>query len=673
MASSASSTPATIASAAVEATKSYAESCATYVLQLLRFSSSNSLISASPPKPREGGSVDGCANGRNILLQQQLHVIQLRKELLVNTRHLLSTDYRRGFYRHIDAMLDERVLFGSCANSRLLEQDGGGVMGSSIAANVTHTGGLDVDGDEDGNAARLRGEEDDKNAWSSITRVKEDRTVSTGADVDASFASLQPLGYSILAEFISQVRTKLTPAQLSRTIRIFSRALHGDLPTNFVYNNGSITTQSMIPTFTTPHSNMQIAAAKLLVHFPEIIFHNRDPNPQVGRDLLFRILRTCVHKLDVVKSWIPSLMNVVEKLENRNQVHEVDLLDKKQEYSMLMWDDTASALSPLSIILNLQHLIRPIILGMKTLLWCISSYSHQREKERQRSSLAGEEQFPVPANQALLGNSSKYSNNFVNDEVNSGTMKMTIGERKLVEEFIRVGLPCLRLFTVNVHYRLETHSHCDNSFYSRRRDSASSVDNEKRKLSGHREMLESFAVSFTSLESYNFRKVMASNLDFMLHQMEIEENNFAMFSHLLLTTGKAVSYEFVEVLLGHLVDYIGGLGEYEKVAPTSTIPDTDFPLPPGYPLPPSLTKRAQNLFKLLNLSFSSLLKYPRNESAFVPRLHILVKECIQRSMAESPHCFDGVCEYKIDLIWPGPYLNTLRALFRTISGGKFDA
>ena len=665
MASSASFTPAAAASAAAEAAlKSYAESCATYVLQLLRFSSSNSLIvgnvSSSPPKPIDGdtgGRVDGCASDRNIVLQQQLlHVIQLRKELLVNTRQLLSTDYRRGFYRHIDTMLDERILVGSCANSRLLERDGGGVMGSSIDTNVTHTGGLDVDGDEEGNAARLRGEEDNNNAWSSSTRVKEDRTVTIGAAVDGSFASLQPLGYSILAEFISQVRTKLTPAQLSRTIRIFSRVLHGDLPTNFAYKNGSILTRSMIPTFTTPHSNMQIAAAKLLVHFPEIIFHNRDPNPQVGRDLLFRILRTCVHKLNVVKSWIPILMNVV--LENRDQVvHEVDLGDEKQKCNTL------------AIILNLQHLVRPIILGMKTLLWCISSYSHQREKERQRSSLAGEEQFPVP-----WGKSSKYSNNFVNDEVNSGTMKMTIDERKLVEEFIRIGLPCLRLFTVNAHYLLETNSHCNSSFYSRRRVSISSVDNEKRRLNSHREIIESFAVSFTSLESYNFRKVMAPNLDFMLHQLEIEENNIAMFSHLLLTTGKAVSYEFVEVLLGYLIDNIGGFGEYTEVAPSSTSkPDTNIKLPPGYPTPPLLTKRAQNLFKLLNLSFSSLLKYPRNECAFIPRLHILVKECIQRSMAESPDCVDGVCEYEIDLIWPGPYLNTLRALFRTISGGKFDA
>ncbi|GKZ01483.1 hypothetical protein MPSEU_001098900 [Mayamaea pseudoterrestris] len=38
--------------------------------------------------------------------------IATRKELLVATRHLLNTDFRKGFFKHIDALLDERVLIG---------------------------------------------------------------------------------------------------------------------------------------------------------------------------------------------------------------------------------------------------------------------------------------------------------------------------------------------------------------------------------------------------------------------------------------------------------------------------------------------------------------------------------------------------------------------------------
>lgn len=39
--------------------------------------------------------------------------IGTRKELLVATRHLLNSDFKNGFFRHVDALLDERVLMGS--------------------------------------------------------------------------------------------------------------------------------------------------------------------------------------------------------------------------------------------------------------------------------------------------------------------------------------------------------------------------------------------------------------------------------------------------------------------------------------------------------------------------------------------------------------------------------
>ena len=37
--------------------------------------------------------------------------------------------------------------------------------------------------------------------------------------------------------------------------------------------------------------------------------------------------------------------------------------------------DATPSLSPMTVILNLQLLLRLIIHGMKTLFWCISSYS----------------------------------------------------------------------------------------------------------------------------------------------------------------------------------------------------------------------------------------------------------------------------------------------------------
>ena len=290
---------------------------------------------------------------------------------MVNMRHLLSTKYRRGFYRHVDAMLDERLLIG-INNARL---SGRGV-GGAAAAVVMLGGGLDLSGVGEGFIGRGGDRKNNNNNWDGMTGggggvIGYDTGITAAAEVVTSFASLQPLGYSILAEFITQIRTKLTPAQLSRTIRIFSRVLHGDLTAGFL-DAPRIIARLGLPNFTSPYSDMQIAAAKLLVHLPEIIFHNRDPNPQVGRDLLFRILRSCVYKLEVVNSWIPDLLNTIAKYKSEIQKED------KDEQEGGDGTDALSSSSPLTIILNLQHLLRPIIHGMKTLFWCISSYSHQR-------------------------------------------------------------------------------------------------------------------------------------------------------------------------------------------------------------------------------------------------------------------------------------------------------
>ena len=35
--------------------------------------------------------------------------VSTRKELLVATRHILATDFRKGFYQHVDTLLDEKA------------------------------------------------------------------------------------------------------------------------------------------------------------------------------------------------------------------------------------------------------------------------------------------------------------------------------------------------------------------------------------------------------------------------------------------------------------------------------------------------------------------------------------------------------------------------------------
>ena len=92
---------------------------------------------------------------------------QARKEVLVTTRHILGTEFRRSFVNDIDLFLDERVLVG----------------------------------DGKGDHPHLHPH-------------------------SASSDSLRPLAFSTLADLIHHVRQELTLAQLSKTVHIFSRNVH---------------------------------------------------------------------------------------------------------------------------------------------------------------------------------------------------------------------------------------------------------------------------------------------------------------------------------------------------------------------------------------------------------------------------------------------------------------
>ena len=152
----------------------------------------------------------------------------------------------------------------------------------------------------------------------------------------------------------------------------------------------------------------------------------------------------------------------------------------------------------------------------------------------------------------------------------------------------------------------------------------------------------------------------------------------------LLSTGKAVSHEFVTVVVGYLMEQgVQALGVYENPAGKPQQREesnnkegvvtslSSSSRQPRERTPAVLTRHSQNLSKLYNLVFASMLKYPRNESILLPHLQKMIKEFVQRAMMEGPPgSEDGGFS---ELVWPGPYLNILRVLFRTISGGKFDA
>lgn len=110
------------------------------------------------------------------------------QELLVATRHVLATDFRRGFFSQIDTLLDERYV-----SFYFQEEDVGTVHQSSMCKPLSTWLVSTWD-------------------YFGLTLFYASRVlVGTGR---ACYETLRPLAYSLLAELIHHVRLDLTLTQV---------------------------------------------------------------------------------------------------------------------------------------------------------------------------------------------------------------------------------------------------------------------------------------------------------------------------------------------------------------------------------------------------------------------------------------------------------------------------
>lgn len=226
-----------------------------------------------------------------------------RKELLVATRHLLHSDFRHGFLKHVDSLLDERVLLGS-SHSRSL---------------------------------------------------------------------LRPMAFTTLSDLVQHVRNKLTMPQMSKVVAIFGRVLH----------------DASVPLVT------KYASVRTLLSVAELIYHNKDPNPQLGRDLLVRILSSLTETLE----GLPLYAETLEKEPSR-----LDALQHGGNESDSLRD--------------IQSMVRAIIAGHKAIIYYTHTYRMKRDPAQRVSG---------------------------NEEVHSAMLKLTNTEAAIVDRYILAALPAARL------------------------------------------------------------------------------------------------------------------------------------------------------------------------------------------------------------------------------------
>lgn len=461
--------------------------------------------------------------------------ISTRKELLVATRHLLNSDFRNGFFRHVDALLDERVLMGS--HHRYSEQ-----------------------------------------------------------------TALRPLGYTTLSDLVHHVRPKLNLNQISTVVSIFSRVLHDS---------------SMVLPMST-----QYTAVRTLLSIVDIVFNNKDRDPQIGRDILVRILKTLVDKLDALHACLEQ----VEKKSTKGSINE-ELRTEPGGLTMIAQLELPVGSDPKESLRDLKSMVRAIILGHKTLIWYINKYRGQREKDK-----------PEPAIKPGT-----------NEEVSSALLKITHTEHALIDRYIQLAFPCMKWL---------------------KDDSTTESFGEKSSVDHYRDALSYFAAAFTVLDGYDLRRTLGRRLDELVEAVTDDPTVIVVPRH-LLAANATTSLEFCTLLLNFLVERLDEMA-------ISKHPDIQF-LPPSDDCDTSeaerlkafsasatvdvdqeeIAKRSSAYLQLFERVLKSLSTFPENERALRPHLKRIVSSCLQASMEKADFKVDNHCML-------------LRYVFRSISAGKFE-
>ncbi|KAL1410016.1 transcription-associated protein 1 [Vanrija albida] len=147
-----------------------------------------------------------------------------------------------------------------------------------------------------------------------------------------------------------------------------------------------------------------------------------------------------------------------------------------------------------------------------------------------------------------------------------------------------------------------------------------------------KEAIELLSQILLLLDQHSFREVWTTHMDFFVENALQNPHVFSVLQ--ILITHDSVSHQLVAITLKHLMNHLDDVGSYT-------------------PKHASLTLR---LFKISFLAINTYIS--TNEIVLVPHLQKL----IMRSFALAPKAQDPTVYYQI-----------LRALFRSIGGGRFDA
>ncbi|KAM7263761.1 hypothetical protein ACFE04_001444 [Oxalis oulophora] len=211
------------------------------------------------------------------------------------------------------------------------------------------------------------------------TLLEERVLVGTGR---ACFETLRPLAYSLLAEIVHHIRGDLSLSQLSRIIYLFSSNMH----------DASLSL------------SIHTTCARLMLNLVEPIFEKGVDQQSMddARILLGRILDAFVGKFSTFKRTIPQLLEEGEEGKNRSTLRAKLELPVQAVLNVQVPVEHSKEVS------DCKHLIKTLVMGMKTIIWSIT-HAHLPRSQVSSSSHGTHPQMltsqspNLPAAQAFKG------------------------------------------------------------------------------------------------------------------------------------------------------------------------------------------------------------------------------------------------------------------------------
>ncbi|RLN91504.1 hypothetical protein BBJ28_00006450 [Nothophytophthora sp. Chile5] len=522
-----------------------------------------------------------CESTVKLLIACPKDAFVLRKDIFVAARHIISTDFRRGFYSQLELLMDDDVLVGKGR---------------------------------------------------------------------CSFYQIRPLAYSTLADMIHHVRDMLTLTQVSTIVDFYGKRIHDP---------------------TLPIS-IQTTSIRLLLNLVDISAKNEDAEAWKGRNILSRILLIISGKFGTTLTNLP--MALATTLRNTTSGERSDLLeggamDKIKQSSLLPKDvmsktsyekkmealllphmrvqrpgEAISEEEP--SIRDIKSLLRTMILGIRAVIWCTANYRNPNAKDLSTvdaNNADASAMMAASTSQGVHTGLSMHSMDMVgaasgrstggSADAGSGTphlYPLTDDERLLIAKVLRNGLRCFILYTLS-----------------------------ENTLSEEKQMLDHFAGAFTVLEAADFRDLFISNIR-LLYECILQDHAILTIPQHFLANSN-VSCWFAEILLKFLITQMddlsvkaeGDLPDTKRVDKVMAIESLQFEQMRVVPQ----VHRASIVLRLFKIVFGSVTLFKSNESALFPHLRTIIESCLKEATL-TKH--------------PDNYLLLLRALFRSISGGKYE-